>query len=57
MKFLLDPDVPEDLTYLLRQLDRDVTLVREAISEDASDEAVLQFANERGCVLLNLQPS
>ena len=52
MKFLLDHDVPEELSYLLKQLGHDVTLLRKALTEDASDEAVLQFAHERGCVLL-----
>ena len=52
MKFLLDHDVPEDLSYLLEQLGHDVTLLRKALPEDASDESVLQFAHERGCVLL-----
>ena len=52
MKFLLDHDVPEDLSYLLEQLRHDVTLLRKALPADASDETVLQFAHERGCVLL-----
>ena len=52
MRFLLDHDVPENLSYLLKQLGHDVTLLREALSEDASNEAVLQFAHERGSVLL-----
>ena len=52
MKFLLDHDVPEDLSYLLEQLGHDVILLRKALAEDASDEEVLQFAHERGCVLL-----
>jgi len=52
VKFPLDHDVPEDLSYLLKQLGHGVTLWRNALPEDASDEAVLQFAHERGCVLL-----
>jgi predicted nuclease of predicted toxin-antitoxin system len=52
VRFLLDHDVPEDLNYLLKQLGHDVTLLREAMPKDSSDEAVLQFAYERGCVLL-----
>ena len=43
MKFLLDHDVPEDLSYLLEQLGHDVTLLRKALPEDASDEGVLQL--------------
>ncbi|MGA9623941.1 MAG: DUF5615 family PIN-like protein [Bryobacteraceae bacterium] len=52
MKFLLDHDVPDDLSYLLQQLGHDVTLLRRALPGDSSDEAVLQFADERGCLLL-----
>lgn len=52
MKFLLDHDVPEDLSYLLEQLGHEVTLLREAFPENASDEAVLLLAYERDCVLL-----
>lgn len=52
MKFLLDHDVPDDLSYLLDQLGHDVTLLRRVLPGDSPDEAVLQFAQERGCVLL-----
>lgn len=52
MKFLLDHDVPEDLCYLLEQLGHDVTLLRKILPTDTSDEAVLRFAHENGCVLL-----
>jgi len=52
LKFLLDHDVPDDLTYLLEQLGHDVTLLRKALPHDSSDEAVLRFAHEAGCILL-----
>lgn len=52
MKFLLDHDVPDDLSYLLQQLGHDVTLLRQALSGESSDEAVLGFAHDAGCVLL-----
>jgi len=52
VKFLLDHDVPDDLSYLLAELRHDVTLLREALPDDSSDETVLQFARERNCVLL-----
>ncbi len=55
MKFLLDHDVPEDLRYLLEQLGHHVTLLRKALPEDASDEAVLGFAYERGCVRVHFR--
>ena len=49
---MLDHDVPDALSYLLEQLGHDVTLLRKALPGDSSDEAVLQFAHERGCLLL-----
>ena len=52
MTFLLDQDVPDDLSYLLEQLGHEVILLRNALSGDSTDEAVLHFADERGCVLL-----
>jgi predicted nuclease of predicted toxin-antitoxin system len=52
VKFLLDHDVPEDLSYLLKQLGHQVTLLRRALPPDAPDEAVLQLAHESGFVLL-----
>ena len=52
MKFLLDHDVPDDLSYLLEELNHEVTLLRKALPGNSSDEAVLQFAHERGCLLV-----
>jgi len=52
VKFLLDHDVPDDLSYLLEQLGHDVTLLRRVLPRDYADEAVLQFASEHGFVLL-----
>ena len=52
MKFLLDHDVPDDLSYLLEQLGHDVTFLRKALPRDSSDEAVFQFAHGAGCILL-----
>ena len=51
MRFLLDHDVPDDLSYLIGQLGHDVTLLRNVLPRDSSDAAVLQFAHEGGCVL------
>jgi hypothetical protein len=48
VKFLLDHDVPDDLSYLLDQLGHEVTLLRKALPGDSSDEAVLRFAHEHG---------
>ena len=52
MKFLFDHDVPDELSYLLQQLGHDVTLLRKALSKEASDAAVLQFAYENGFLLV-----
>ena len=52
MRFLLDQDVPEDLTYLLRELDHEVVRLREVLPPEATDPVVLQFAHERDCVLM-----
>jgi len=52
VKFLLDHDVPEDLSYLLGQLGHEVTLLRQVLPADASDETVLEYAHQQGCVLL-----
>jgi predicted nuclease of predicted toxin-antitoxin system len=52
VKFLLDHDVPDDLSYLLEELAHEVTLLRKVLPEDASDESVLQFAYDNDRVLL-----
>ena len=52
MKFLLDHDVPDDLSYLLEQLGHDVTLLRRILPVDSPDDAVLALACETGCILL-----
>ena len=52
MNFLLDHDVPDDLSYLLQELAHEVMLLRKVLPEDASDESVLQFAHDNNCVLL-----
>lgn len=52
MQFLLDHDVPDDLSYLLEELGHEVTLLRKAVPRDASDEAVFRFADGAGCILL-----
>jgi predicted nuclease of predicted toxin-antitoxin system len=52
VKFLLDHDVPEDLTYLLRELKHDVLRLRDVVSPEAADAAVLQFACDNDCLLV-----
>jgi predicted nuclease of predicted toxin-antitoxin system len=52
VRFLLDQDVPDDLTYLLRELDHEVVRLRDVLPPDATDQAVLQFAHEHDWLLL-----
>lgn len=52
MTFLLDQDVPEDLTYLLRQLGHEVLRVRDVLGPEAADSLVLQFAFEGDSLLV-----
>ena len=52
MKFLLDHDVPDDLSHFIGHLGHEVLLLRRVLAGDSSDETVLQFANELDCVLL-----
>jgi predicted nuclease of predicted toxin-antitoxin system len=52
MKFLLDHDVPDELSFLLTHLGHDVTLLRQAIPVDSPDEKVLAFSFNHGCILL-----
>ena len=40
MKFLFDHDVPDNLSYLMEQLGHEVTLLRNALPSDSSDDAV-----------------
>ena len=53
MKFLLDHDVPDGLSYLIEHLGPDVTLLRKCLPVDSTDEAVLQFAHDHGFLLLS----
>jgi predicted nuclease of predicted toxin-antitoxin system len=48
VKFLLDHDVPEDLTYLLQELGHEFLRLREVLPQEATDSLVLQFAHDRG---------
>ena len=52
MKFLLDHDVPEDLTYLLQELGHEVLRLRDVAPQEAADRLVLQFAYAHGCLLV-----
>ena len=52
MKFLLDNDVPDDLSYLLQELGHEVSLLRQVLPQDASDSTVLQSAHEHGWMVV-----
>ena len=52
MKFLLDHDVPDDLSHMLRQLGHEVSLLRQVLPQNAADAAVLQFAHNNELLLL-----
>jgi predicted nuclease of predicted toxin-antitoxin system len=51
MKFLLDHDIPIDISYSLIQLDQVVRLP-EVLDPSARDEQVLDYAFRNGCVLI-----
>jgi hypothetical protein len=52
VKFLLDHDVPDDVTFSLVALNHIVVKLREVIPTTTSDDAVLRLAGERSCVLI-----
>lgn len=52
MRFLLDHDVPDDLSHLLNQLGHEVVLLRTILSATAPDEQVLAEAGSRNMILL-----
>lgn len=52
MKFLLDHDVPEDLTYLLQELGHEFLRLRDVLPQEATDALVLRVAYDQGCLLL-----
>lgn len=49
MKFFLDNDVPDDLSFLLEHLGHEVTRAREALPRETSDADVLDHAGSRLC--------
>ena len=52
MTFLLDQDVPEDLTYLLRELAHEVLRIRDVLGPEATDRLVLRCAFEEDALLV-----
>ena len=52
MNFLLDNDVPEELSYLLDHLGHRISRVREALTGAASDAAVLDYAFRHDLIVI-----
>ena len=52
MKFLLDHDVPVDVSYSLKHLGHQVFRLPEELNPATSDEEVLIFARQRGLILI-----
>lgn len=52
MRFLLDHDVPEDLTYLIRELQHEVVRLRDVLAADATDLAILELAFAQDSLLM-----
>ena len=53
MKFLLDHDVPIDVSYSLAQLGHEVVRLPEVLDLSAKDEDVLDYASQNDCVLIS----
>jgi len=52
VKFLLDHDVPDDMSYGLTAMGHEVFKLPELIDPQTTDEAVLRFAGEHDYVLI-----
>jgi predicted nuclease of predicted toxin-antitoxin system len=52
MTFLLDQDVPDDLTYSLRELGYGIVLLRDVLPITSDDASVLQYAIQKGHILI-----
>lgn len=52
MTFLLDQDVPDDLTYLLRELNHEVLRLRDVLPPDVADIVVLKFADDHDSLVI-----
>ena len=53
MKFLLDHDVPIDISYSLSELGHEVVRLPEVFDPSARDEQVLEYASQNRCVLIS----
>ncbi len=52
MTFLLDQDVPHDLTYSLQTLGHEIVLLRDVLPVTSDDGSVLRYAIEHRHVLI-----
>jgi predicted nuclease of predicted toxin-antitoxin system len=52
MTFLLDHDVPEDITYSLQTLGHRLIRLRDVLPKEAGDEQVLAHASQAKAVLI-----
>ena len=57
MKFPLDHDAPEDLSYLSEYLGHDVMPLHKVLATDASDEGVLRLAPATETIFSTWQPA
>jgi predicted nuclease of predicted toxin-antitoxin system len=53
MKFLLDHDVPIDISYSLAELGHQVVRLPEVLDPSINDEEILDYASQNGCVLVS----
>jgi len=53
MKFLLDHDVPVDISYSLTELGHSVVRLPEVLDPSAKDEQVLEYASRNRCVVIS----
>ncbi|PYV36971.1 MAG: hypothetical protein DMG06_29250, partial [Acidobacteria bacterium] len=52
MKFLLDHDVPIDISYCLAELGHAIVRLPEVLDASADDDRVLEYASRNRCVLI-----
>lgn len=52
MKFLFDHDVPDELSYLLKQLGHEVRFLREVLPRTATDSQILEYARANGYLVI-----
>lgn len=52
MKFLLDQDVPDNISYSLKEMGHEVSHLREVLPTTTEDQAVLGYAVEHQLILI-----